>query len=93
MSPTRGTTRIRRGGGAAFGVGEDEFHGGDGQALRDAGSLVDFLVFAGAEGDLLDNLADEMGDFDSGLPDLACFAARDQASWVVMRMPSSMLSG
>ena len=50
--------------GAAFGVGDDEFHGADGEALRDAAALVDFLVFAGGEGDLLDDLADVVGDFD-----------------------------
>ena len=49
---------------AAFGVRDDEFHGADGEALRDAAALVDFLVFAGGEGDLLDDLADVVGDLD-----------------------------
>ncbi len=53
--------------GAAFGVGDDEFHGADGEALRDAAALVDFFVFAGGEGDLLDDLADVVGDFDRSM--------------------------
>ncbi len=52
--------------GAAFGVGDDEFHGGDGEALGDAAALVDFLIFPSCEGDLLDDLADVVGDFDVG---------------------------
>ncbi len=50
--------------GAAFGVRDDELHGGDGQALRDAGALVDLFFFARGEGDLLDDLADVVGDLD-----------------------------
>jgi hypothetical protein len=61
MSPTRGTTSSRRAAGAAFGVRDDQLHGADGQALRDAAALVDLLVFAGGEGDLLDDLADVVG--------------------------------
>ena len=34
--------------------------------MGDAGTLVDFFVFAGGEGDLLDDLADVVGDFDVG---------------------------
>ena len=49
---------------AAFGVGDDELHGADGQALRDAAALVDLLVFARGEGDLLDDLADVVRDLD-----------------------------
>ncbi len=52
--------------GAAFGVRDDEFHGADRKALRDAAALVDLLIFAGGEGDLLDDLADVVGDFDVG---------------------------
>ena len=67
MSPTRGTARVFAvEEGAAFGVGDDELHGGDGEALGDAAALVDFFVFAGGEGDLLDDLADVVGDFDVG---------------------------
>ncbi len=65
MSPTRGTTvDFAVNEGAAFGVGDDELHGGDGQALRDAGALVDLFVFARGEGDLLDDLADVVGYLD-----------------------------
>ena len=49
---------------AAFRVGDDELHGGDGKTLADAAALVDFLVFARGEGDLLDDGADVVGDFD-----------------------------
>ena len=42
---------------APFGIRDDQFHGGDGQALADAAALVDFLVFARGEGDLLDDCA------------------------------------
>ena len=52
--------------GPALGVRDDQLHGGDGEALRDAAALVDFFVFAGGEGDLLDDLADVVGDFDGG---------------------------
>ena len=65
MSPTLGTTTLspwinaRR-----SGVGEDELHGGDGEALGDAGTLVDFFVLAGGEGDGFDDLADVVRDLD-----------------------------
>ena len=52
--------------GAALRVRDDEFHGADGEALGDAAALVDFLVFAGGEGDLLDDLTDVVGNFDLG---------------------------
>ena len=48
----------------ALGIRDDEFHGGDGQALRDAGPLVDLLVVAGGEGDGFDDLRDVVGDVD-----------------------------
>ncbi len=48
---------------AAFGVRDDELHGADGEALRYAATLVDFLVFTRGEGDLLDDLANVVGDF------------------------------
>ncbi len=66
---------------AAFGVREDELHGADGETLRDTAALVDFLVFAGREGDLLDDLADVVGDFDVEAERV------DQASCAVMAMP------
>jgi hypothetical protein len=40
--------------GAALGVRDNVFHCGNGQALADAGALVDFLIFAGGESDALD---------------------------------------
>ena len=49
---------------SAFGVRDDEFHGADGETLRDAASFVYFFIFAGGEGDLFDDLADVVGDFD-----------------------------
>ncbi len=68
MSPTRGTTEgLVVDEGATLGVGEDELHGGDGEALGDSAALVDFFVFAGVEGDLFDDLADVVGDFDLGV--------------------------
>ena len=74
--------------GAAFGVGDDELHGADGEALRDAAALVDFFVFAGGEGDLLDDLADVVGDLDAWRTGRV-----DHASCAVIVMPSSMSSG
>ena len=59
MSLTRGTASFSPlHESAAFGVGDDQLHGGDGQALADAAALVDLLVFACGEGDLLDDCAD-----------------------------------
>src|SRR6185437_8479758 len=49
---------------AALGIRNDEFHGGNGQALRDAASLVHLFIFACGEGNLLDNLADVVRNFD-----------------------------
>ena len=43
--------------GAALGVRDHVFEHRDGQALADAGALVDALVLAGEEGDLLDDSA------------------------------------
>ena len=40
----------------------------DGETLRDAGALVDLLVFARGEGDLLDDLTDVVRDFDVVTP-------------------------
>ena len=65
MSPTRGTTRdspcskARR---SAFETTSSMVLMG--KPLRDTGALVDLLVFACGEGDLLDDLADVMRDFD-----------------------------
>ncbi len=50
--------------GAAFGVRDDEFQGGDGEALGAAAALVDFLVLACGEGDLFDDLADVVWDLE-----------------------------
>ena len=50
--------------GTAFGVRDDQLHGGDGQALRDAGTLVNLLVFARGEGDAFDDLADVVRNLD-----------------------------
>jgi hypothetical protein len=47
MSPTRGRRGFAVEQSPAFGVGDDELHGADGQALRDAAALVDLFVFAG----------------------------------------------
>jgi hypothetical protein len=47
---------------SALRVGDDEVQGGDGEPLGDAGALVDLLVFAGDEGDTLDDLSDPRSD-------------------------------
>src|ERR1035437_4366193 len=44
--------------GAALGVRDHVFEDGDGEALADAGALVDALVLAGEEGQLFDHAAD-----------------------------------
>ncbi len=49
---------------AALGIGEDELHCADGETLRDAAAFVDLLFFPGCEGNLLDDLADVVRDFD-----------------------------
>ena len=43
--------------GALLGAADHGFHAGDGQALADAGALVDALIFARQKGDLLDDFA------------------------------------
>ena len=50
---------------AALGVRDDVFEQRDGQALADAGSLVDLRVLARLKGDLLDDFADELRDLDA----------------------------
>ena len=48
--------------GAAFGVGDDILHTGNGEALADARTLVNLLVLAGGEGDSFDDLANVLWD-------------------------------
>jgi len=76
-------------------VGDDRLHGGDGEALGDAGSACRLFVFASGEGDLLDDLADVVGDLDAfggGRPVLSLLRPI-QASWAGMVRLSSMFSG
>src|SRR5690606_5880711 len=53
--------------GAALGGGEEGFEGGAGEAGGDAGLLVDVFRGAGLEGDLLDDLAEVVGEVDGDL--------------------------
>ena len=73
---------------APLGVGDDQLHGGDGQALADAAALVDFLVFARGEGHLLHDFAHVLRNLDRRRRRAAA-----QASCAVMAMPSSSVSG
>src|ERR1035437_5797352 len=50
--------------GAALGVRDRVFEDGDGEALADAGALIDALVLAGEEGQLFDHAADVTGHAD-----------------------------
>src|ERR1035438_7542569 len=65
--------------GAALGVGYHVFEHGNGEALADAGALVDALVFARQEGQLFHHAADVIGhaDFDGRRPIEPGFLLRD----------------
>src|SRR5208282_1750313 len=54
--------------GALLGVAGHAFGHGNGQALADAGTFVHALVFARQESDLLDDLAEVLGNFEGNLP-------------------------
>src|ERR1035438_6287323 len=65
--------------GASLGVGYHVFEHGDGEALADAGALVDALIFARQEGQLFHHAADVIGhaDFDGRRPIEPGFLLRD----------------
>ena len=48
--------------GALLGAGDGILQHAYGQTLTDAGALINFLVFAGGEGDALDDFADKFGN-------------------------------
>ena len=67
----------------ALGVRDDVLEQRDRQPLADAGPLVDLLVLARLEGDLLDDLADELGHLE-----VAAAAPPIQASCAVIAIAS-----
>src|SRR6266478_990524 len=66
-------------GGALLGIANDAFQRGDWEALAYSRTAVDALVFAGLEGDFLDDFSQVAGDVDfaSGIPSDPCFLLSD----------------
>ena len=71
VGDARGDARFAIARGALLGAADDGFQAGDGQALADAGALVDALVLASQKGDLLDDFAKVIRDQRRRVPDRA----------------------